>query len=196
MFSALTSCPGLSSLSGLIYLRKVANRSVLGEANLPILERAESVAQAIFFSDHYETYSLFSVCDDDSLRRVCIGYNGGRNSLTSDIHWMIFTQAEVASSGVTLNPTFGGTWCRYANGRHFDLSSNRNAIIALCQRALLRPGPTLLSVSKAVIRPWAEQAQTERCLAAVRVPHHCSIDACNSPPPQQTGGTTDNAFPS
>src|SRR5436190_7582616 len=86
--------------------------------------RLAVAVQKIFQEDIYFPHiSFYLVTSDDDLRRVAIGLNANRGSLTEVFDMLAFLPDEFQAAGLSLRVTPGTTLCKFANLRHHELEA-------------------------------------------------------------------------
>jgi hypothetical protein len=158
-------------LDGPFYVRKLQRRSSWGEAATPVEQRV----QAVFLRD-VSPYSLYLVGSDEDLKRVTMGINGGRSSLTEDVNYLPILPAEFESAGIEVNKSPGDTRCRIANDLHYDFSADEEQLIRLCQ-TIVDANRLILPLKRNQLAPWSQQTKDDGCLS-FRESTKCNAAAC------------------
>ena len=164
---------------GPVFLRKVTRKLWHGDPTAPLAQRTAEVAEAIFLSDPSDGYSVFLVDGDAALQRVTTAYNSRRGGLSYDLVWLPILESEVIAAGMNPVRSAGDTPCHFANGRHYDLPTDAVAIGRLCQ-TLIASEREALSLKGKQVKPWADQAVTDGCMAT-KVSTACRADGCLPP---------------
>lgn len=139
-----------------VYLRKVPRKNVLGTPATALDQRVAAVAGSVFLCDP-KPYSLFLVGSDDELRRVTVGYSGGRTSLRAEIDWSPLRPDELEAIGIAACPTHGETRCHFTNTRHPDLPAEDEHLLRLCH-LLVEAGRRVVTPTKGQLTSWVETA--------------------------------------
>jgi hypothetical protein len=106
------------------FIRKLARATHWEQTGDGEGEKARSVVQQIFRNQAEAEISIYLVKTDDDLRRVAIGMNANRDSLTEAISFLAFNQSELTAAGISKPPTTPGDLrCNYANALHFDMTA-------------------------------------------------------------------------
>lgn len=162
----------LSSAGTPIYVRKVSRRRHWrGEEGETSDERVRRAAAEVFTNDGGRV-SVFKVENADDLRRVAIGLNSGRSSLTEQLDILGITQEDITVSGLDLERTVGSTACLHANARHYDIIHNDAAIERLVRRLVEQDRHDIRYNKKQMARA-AEAAATIGCQATNPRSHRC-----------------------
>ena len=164
--------------AGPVFLRKLPRKNSLGDPNSSAEERAGEVARSIFLSDP-KPYSVFLVSTAEEFRRVCIGYNGGRTSLTSELYWLPLLGADLTACGLQTQSSPGETRCDFANQRHHDIDGDEEKVRQLCRR-IIEQQISCCQVRKSQLTTWVEIAKAENCLA-VQSAQGCGVASCPQP---------------
>ena len=169
--------PALSDtgLEGPLFLRKLRKKRDWGSAEDDPEERLALVREAVFLSDE-RPYSLFRVSDDEELRRVTMGINGGRASLREDVFYVPILPNELTDAGIAFSQTPGDTSCRMANRLHFDADASEDQLSRLC-RQLIHSSREILPLKKSRLTPWVELVRSEGCLADA-TSENCNVSGC------------------
>jgi hypothetical protein len=161
-----------------VYLRKLARKTDWGSEDADPEARAEDVVRLVFPRDSHP-YSVYLVRSDEELRRVIIGMNGGRQSLSSESYFIALQPGDLQASGLTAmhTPDDGVTACRFANSLHHDLVASENAIASLCI-LLFSSHRQVQYFSKGRTRLLIAEAEAIRCNAATKNSTGCLIESC------------------
>jgi hypothetical protein len=161
-----------------VYLRKLDRKADWGSEDVPPELRAEDVVRLVFHR-HTHPYSVYLVRSDEDLRRVIIGMNSGRQSLSSESYFIALYPDDLGVIGLRADhtPEEGATACKVANSLHHDIVAYESEIAALCVH-LFRDGRRVQYFSKGRTKLLIPEAEAIGCYAAVRDSTGCLIDAC------------------
>ena len=148
--------PGLSFP---FLVRKLDKRSSWGHQGDD--SRASKVSKRIF-PEVEAVYSLFKVGSYEDLVLVSIGLNSTRQSLTSNIFYVAFGEAELAQHKINILQNLGQTACRQANQLHIDIAGNSADLEALCSQAMAAQR-NVFSVSKGQAKRIVEGVSWYNC---------------------------------
>ena len=162
-------------LPGPIYLRKLRRKADWGSDATPTELRVADVVRAVFLCDP-NPYSLFRVETDEELRRIVIGLNGGRPSLTIDSDFIPLLPVDFIDAGVEPEHSFGDTRCGIANALHYDIPATPEQLTHICH-ALIEQQRKVVHLSKAMLKPLAEQARSDGC-RVVAESQGCTVADC------------------
>ena len=162
-------------LPGPIYLRKLRRKADWGSDATPIASRVADVVEVVFLRDP-NPYSLFRVETDEELRRIVIGLNGGRPSLTIDSDFVPLLLTDLIDAGVEPKPALGETLCGIANLLHYDLRATPHQLACVCH-AVIKQQRRMVHISKSMLRPLAEQARKDGC-RVVPDSQGCLVQGC------------------
>ena len=165
---------------GPIYLRKLNKKTDWGSDETPPDERVSDIIHLVFNRVTYP-YSVYLVRTDEELRRVIIGMNGGRESLSAESHFLAIQDAELdaASIEVTHTPLEGITRCQFANLLHHDLQAGNKQLETLCLR-LIATGRKAATFTKGRTKAIVPEAEDLGCLA-VPASTVCTHERCVLP---------------
>jgi hypothetical protein len=161
-----------------VYLRKLDRKADWGSDETPQAERATDAVRLVFDPRTYP-YSVYRVQSDEDLRRVIIGMNGGRQSLSAESYFLALYPEDLAAVGIHADhsPRAGITRCRYANFLHHDLSASDDQALALCLH-LIKRGRKVVYFSKGRTTLIIAAAEAEGCYAAVEQSPGCRVEIC------------------
>jgi hypothetical protein len=178
---ALQTPPSLSDIvqpPTPVYLRKLDRKTDWGSDDVPSEVRAEDVVRLVFHRNTHP-YSVYLVGSDEDLRRVIIGMNGGRQSLSSESYFIALHPGDLGVIGLRAEhtPAEGATACKFANSLHHDIVAEEPEITALCVH-LFRDGRRVRYFSKGRTKLLIPEAEAIGCHAAVKNSPGCLLDAC------------------
>ena len=161
-----------------VYLRKLDRKTDWGSDETPLEERAEDVVRLVFHRDTHP-YSVYLVGSDDDLRRLIIGMNGGRPSLSSESYFVALFPEDLQAIGLRAEhtPDQGTTECRFARLLHHDVVASEQKIAELCLH-LFEQGRAAKYFSKGRTKLLIPLAEADGCYAAVKDSTSCRVDAC------------------
>jgi len=161
-----------------VYLRKLDRKADWGNDELPPAQRIEDAVRLVFHRDTHP-YSVYLVRTDEDLRRVIIGMNGGRQSLSSESYFIALHAEDLQAVGLHAShtPGEGITACGFANSLHHDIVADEVKIAALCAH-LFRRACTVHYFSKGRTRLLIPEAEAIGCLAATKETSGCKFEAC------------------
>ena len=174
---ALPTVTGTLGIPAPVFLRKLRRKSHWGAADDPIDERAVIAVREVFLTERGNTYSVYLIRTDEDLRRVAIGLNGNRDSLTEVLDLVAFLPNELQAVGISFQATPGDTRCRFANLLHHDLKATEPQLLALCRTTMVR-GRNAGRLSTGTMREVVTSAQGEQCLAALDLSPECQVAQC------------------
>ncbi len=124
-------------------------------------------------------YSVYLVRTDEDLRRVIIGMNGGRQSLSSESYFIALHVDDLDAVGLCADhtPGEGITACRFANTLHHDIIACEMEIVALCAH-LFQRACAVHYFGKGRTKLLIPEAEAISCLAVTKEASGCKIDVC------------------
>ena len=171
---------GLARPSGPVFLREMNRKTDWGSDESPPDERVSDIIDLVFNRKTYP-YSVYLVRTDEELRRVIIGMNGGRESLTAESHFIAIRAEELDAAGIGHDhtPGEGITRCHFANSLHHDLTAENDQFKALCL-ALIAAVRKAATFTKGRTRAIVPEAEALGCLAVPEATS-CRHERCASP---------------
>jgi hypothetical protein len=142
----------------------------------------------VFRNQEGPKISIYRVGSDEELRRVAIGMNANRDSLSEALAFAVLLPAELVQFGIQLTQTPGDLRCEFANRLHYDAIATDQQLEDLC-RSLMMGGRTEGRCTGGMMKAAAQEAVAEGCAAATNT-NTCRVAACVTPlPPQPAAGT-------
>lgn len=160
------------------FIRKVGRASHWEQESADANEaKARSAVQQVFRNQTESAISIYLVRSDDDLRRVAIGMNANRDSLTEAIAFLVFSQAEMTMAGIgEPAQTPGDLKCDYANALHFDMTATDAQLEDLCVR-LMKVGREAARCSRGAMKDAERLTVAEQCKSAPNV-SKCGVAVC------------------
>ncbi len=165
---------------GPVFLRKMNKKTDWGSDETPPDERVSDIIDLVFNRRTYP-YSVYLVRSDEELRRVIVGMNGGRESLTAESHFIAIRADELEAAGIRNDhtPGEGITSCSFANSLHHDLPAENDQLKTLFY-SLIAAGRKAATFTKGRTKAIVPEAETLGCLA-VPAATKCSHERCAVP---------------
>ncbi len=144
------------------YVRKLKKGSHWEDGESPS-DRVDSIVEKDFRLDQDGVVSVFQVRSGVDLRRVAVGLNATRDSLSEDIFLIAILPDEL--QGVLAEPTPGDTKCLWANRLHHNLVVERQSGFTSVVESLIRAGRKPKKFTRSKMRRAVEEARREGCYA-------------------------------
>lgn len=170
---------GALKVQGPVFIRKLARASHWGQAADPIDQRVKDAVKNVFRNQVEKEISIYLVSSDEELRRVAVGMNANRGSLTEALAFAVLLPGELANHGIQPSQTLGDLKCEFANRLHFDAIATDQQLEDLC-RALMVAGRTEGRCTGGMMKSAEQDARNEGCAAATDAPP-CRVAACIAP---------------
>lgn len=156
------------------YLRKLVRGSHWGLAKDQIdADGLRQVAENVFPSNDSE-FSLYVIGSDDDLRRVALGMNSKRSSLTEKLDLVAFRADEIEACGISVSRVNEhATNCDAANELHCNIEASATQCRQLCEMARSH-GREKTSFSKSIMTSILAQAMEDQCRAAIPTSQNCT----------------------
>lgn len=172
----LPSIQAILGIPGPAFVRKLTRKSHWGDASDPIEERLASALEDVFSSSEGPEYSLYQVATETDLRRVAIGMNSGRDSLTENVDLVAFLPEDLSACGITAtNVIENATNCHHANRLHFNIHATREQLTGLCMNAMASER-LAGRLSKGTMKCVVNAAEVDGCLAIDPASTQCDCD--------------------
>jgi len=149
-------------LSAPCYVRKLKRGSYWYDAR-PLPDRVDTIIEKDFRLDQDGVVSVFEVRSGVDLRRVAVGLNATRDSLSEDIFLIAISPDEL--QGVRAEPIPGDTKCLWANRLHHNLVVEQQSAFTSVVESLIRAGRKPTKFSRKKMGRAAEEASREGCYA-------------------------------
>lgn len=167
---------GALKIQGPIFIRKLARASHWGQPSDPIDQRVKDAVKNVFRNQEEPEISIYRVSSDLELRRVAVGMNANRDSLSEALAFAVLLPAELAQFGIKLTQTAGDLKCGFANRLHYDAVATDEQLEDLC-RSLMTRGRTEGRCTVGMMKAAAQDAVAEGCAAATNT-HPCQVPTC------------------
>jgi hypothetical protein len=175
-------------VQGPVFIRKLARASHWGQPDDPIDQRVKDAVKNVFRNQPEQEVSIYRVGSDEELRRVAVGLNANRSSLSETLAFAVMLPEELRQFGILLTQTPGDLKCEFANRLHYDAVATDQQFEDLC-RALMTAGRTEGRCTASMMRDAAQAAVDEGCAAATNTTP-CRVPACAAPSAASQPSTT------
>ena len=162
---ALPSISGTLQSVAPVFVRKLRRRGDWGDEADDLTTRAINAVNKVFRTPPEPVISVYLVNCDEDLRRVALGINAGRDSLTEPVPFVAFPVAELYAVGIEIRETLGILPCAFANRLHRDLVATDEQLEKMCEAAM-RNGRMVGNCSSGMMKEAREEALKEKCRTA------------------------------
>jgi hypothetical protein len=159
------------------FVRKLGRASRWELLGNSLQERAKAAVKLIFRNQPGSEISIYLVATDDDLRRVAIGMNANRDSLTETIEFLPFNETDLTAAGIGKPiQTPGDLKCEHANALHFDMTASDDQLEKLCVD-LRKAKRDAARCTKGAMKDAEKLTVAEKCKSAPNV-HKCGVRTC------------------
>lgn len=159
-----------------VFIRKLGRCGHWGAEDDDIVTRSNEVALKIFRGAGDLGISMYRVNTDDDLRRVVLGLNTARGSLTENVPLVGFAVAELNALHIEARLAPGNLPCPHANSLHYDLVAADEQLADLC-RSAMEKGRVASNCSQGMMKDVLDLAKKEQCRSAI-TDGQCSVPVC------------------
>ena len=160
------------------FIRKLRRATDWEQAGDDDAAKALAATNQVFGNSVEPEISIYLVKTDEDFRRVAIGMNANRDSLTESINFLAFSQDELTAAGIAKPAqTPGDLKCDYANALHFDKSATAAQLEQLCTNLMARRRAAA-RCTKGAMKDAERLTIAEQCKSAPGVTT-CGVPNCS-----------------